>query len=1121
MMVTFVSQCQKNSLKKTRRVLDAFADRIGDNTWQTVITEDGLIVVKKMLRQTASKNTAVACHWIRSRSRSEFLWVVGNKNQFDEVGRVPVNSTGSDIEIFQDKAQWKSLVLIQYAASLAGLFHDFGKANKLFQDKINPNVKGVVFEPYRHEWVSLRLFQAFVSGKSDKEWLNKLTDINLLNIDQCFRDGIDGNFGSNNNPFSEANLAPLAKLVAWIILTHHRLPMIPGWNKNIGLTADFSHVEQWLDKNFNAVWNSYRCHDEDQKERIIDNWTFSEGALPYSSSYWRAKACIVAAEAKQKLAPLLGDASQDFINGQLFTSHIARLCMMLADHHYSSQKNVTPEWRSPSYTFHANSDRDTKQLKQQLDEHLIGVSLHAEAIVKKLPKLRSSLISLNDNTFLGNSVPKKFKEAFGWQDKAVKAIENIAGDTKAKGFFGINMASTGKGKTIANAKIMYALGREAGGVRFSVALGLRTLTLQTGREFRDSVELSNEQLAILVGGASVKQLFENSQRDQESEKSVELSGSASDQDVLQDELYVHYSGELSNHSLHKWTKGNERLEKLLCAPVLVSTIDHLMPATEGIKGGKQIGPMLRLLTSDLVLDEPDDFGLDDLPALCRLVYWAGMLGSRVLLSTATMPPALSYALFQAYKAGWSQYALVNIDNWSGEINCAWIDEFSTVTQAVRDFKTDFKSGHDSFVTARLKNLNKNSQVKRIGKIVEVEVGEANAIDATANVCYTQLIQLHSQHHVVSDKHSVSIGLIRMANINPLVAVAKALFKLPAPENTCIHYCVYHSRFPLAIRSSIENRLDTVLSRKDENVFWNRKEITEALSQSPNIQNHIFVVLASPVAEVGRDHDYDWAIVEPSSMRSIIQLAGRVLRHRTPSEPLASPNIVLLNKNIKALKGIRPCFNRPGFEGTELQLVSHDLNSVLLSTQVIKIDAAPRISMPESIKAQSCNGHNDSVKRFFNLCDLEHSALSHQLFTGMKNAKTWWQYQPHWCGEVQRQQPFRKSEMDEAYYLYVDDIYKVPYWCWLNENVCPVTLGEVTDISINRLDDFSMAEGCHFWFNLDALDIYSQLAQDFSIDLKEVSRRFGELRVTSYQRHERTEYYYHESLGLFQEMDIDE
>ncbi|MDY0301219.1 MAG: hypothetical protein RBQ99_06505, partial [Trichlorobacter sp.] len=83
MMVLFVSQCEKNALAKTRRVLDAFADRIGDNTWQTVITAEGLQTVKKLLRQTASKSTAVSCHWIRSRSRSDLLWVVGNKRKFN------------------------------------------------------------------------------------------------------------------------------------------------------------------------------------------------------------------------------------------------------------------------------------------------------------------------------------------------------------------------------------------------------------------------------------------------------------------------------------------------------------------------------------------------------------------------------------------------------------------------------------------------------------------------------------------------------------------------------------------------------------------------------------------------------------------------------------------------------------------------------------------------------------------------------------------------------------------------------------------------------------------------------------------------------------------------------
>lgn len=42
MIVTFISQCQKKAIKRTRKILDAFAGRIGDNVWQTNITEIGL-----------------------------------------------------------------------------------------------------------------------------------------------------------------------------------------------------------------------------------------------------------------------------------------------------------------------------------------------------------------------------------------------------------------------------------------------------------------------------------------------------------------------------------------------------------------------------------------------------------------------------------------------------------------------------------------------------------------------------------------------------------------------------------------------------------------------------------------------------------------------------------------------------------------------------------------------------------------------------------------------------------------------------------------------------------------------------------------------------------------------
>lgn len=791
-MVTFVSQCEKKALNRTRRVLDAFANRIGDNTWQTVITEDGLIAVKTLLRKTATKNTAVACHWIRSRSRSELVWVVGNRRCFNAEGIVPVNFTETGLSQYEDSSEWKMTNIIRYAAAIAGLFHDFGKANQLFQDKINPKKTAELFEPYRHEWVSLRLFQAFVGDMNDSEWLDALSQVEKDLFPKCFRDGVDGGV-TNNHPIN--NLPPLAQLVAWLILTHHKLPIIPSWKENSPPAPKFKHndewyVDKWLSNEFDAIWNSHNCKDSDQLERLEQNWTFKKG-LPFSSMQWRSKACLIASEAKAKIGFQLPEIS-NWLHDQLFTTHLSRLCLMLGDHFYSAQK-ITPEWQNPHYDVYANTDRQTKQLKQKLDEHLIGVAEHAQNIAKALPRLNSSLFArqLEQNDFLTKNVSAKDKAKYGWQDEARQLAQHVGKDSLKQGFFGVNMASTGKGKTLANAKIMYALGSETGRIRFSIALGLRTLTLQTGREFRDEekLNLSDEQLAIMVGGVAVKQLFQNEQAKKQVPKSqapieeidpLNANGIESQGELLDKDLYVDYSGSNIQHSLSEWTSNNENLEKLIQAPVLVSTIDHLIPATEGIKGGKQIAPMIRLLTSDLVLDEPDDFGLSDLPALCRLVNWAGMLGSRVLLSTATMPPALAYSLYQAYAAGWLQYARANIDDWSQKITCAWIDEFDATSEVVDQFE-DFKKRHKKFIDNRIKQLEKHSQPQRKGALITVENGaHASIATCMAKTIQENILLLHQNHQQTKEGKTISVGLVRMANIDPLVAVAKELLKLEAP-----------------------------------------------------------------------------------------------------------------------------------------------------------------------------------------------------------------------------------------------------------------------------------------------------------------------------------------------------
>jgi len=643
--VLLISQCDKRALTETRRILDQFAERRGDRTWQTPITQAGLDTLRRLVRKSARKNTAVACHWIRGRDHSELLWIIGDARRFNTVGAVPTNTTTRNVLKREDENDWHSAEDIRLLAQLAALLHDLGKASVAFQERL----RSLRFERnlYRHEWVSLRLFQAFVGNDDDEGWLRRLADPRLsdkqdwIAVGRYQRDGLDA-----SDPYPFQHLPPLASAVAWLVVTHHRLPVVPsrkddGSQNWLGKPVDHFH-QAWLDTPLEQIahdWNEI-CQPA-ERESVEPFWALA-GSLPVIEPTWRTKAARLA----EKLAGLRQRRDPNWL-GNPYVMHLARLSLMLADHYYSSLPKASSQRVSGDgkTTLYANTDRDGS-LKQPLDEHLLGVARDAGLIAHALPGFERHLPRLANHRGLRK---RSADPRFAWQDKAADAACGLREAAREHGAFVVNMASTGCGKTLANARIVYALADPQQGLRATYALGLRTLTMQTGRSYRTDLHLDEDELAVRVGGTASRTLFEFY------EEKAQAHGSASVQSLIEEDSHVFYEGNTADHPLLSRAMADVEIRKLLSAPMLVCTVDHMVPATESLRAGRQIAPMLRMMSADLILDELDDYDLDDLPALTCLVHWAGMLGTRVVLSSATLPPALVEGMFMAYRAGRQHY----------------------------------------------------------------------------------------------------------------------------------------------------------------------------------------------------------------------------------------------------------------------------------------------------------------------------------------------------------------------------------------------------------------------------------------------------------------------------------
>ena len=1012
MNILLVSQCKKNALTQTRRIIDQFAERCGERTWQTPMTTDGLQTLYKLLRKTARKNTAVACYWTHGKNLTDLLWIVGDKSQFNQQGRVPTNRTKRNILRNDSENSWQYATSIQLIATIAALLHDLGKATVGFQDKLRKS--RLAGDPFRHEWISLQLFLLMIRDcNTNQEVLTRLA--NFADHQQITPDWYKELAKTEKNDLSQLPL--LVQWIGWLIVSHHRMPfLMPVRYKDCqnkqkddfdisGLTIKsffktFKAVEQWV----------RNCNIEDSADfwQLKSDITLSQSWLKKLSRY---------ANKAINHPPLM-----QLTNVDSLLLHLSRLSLMVADHNYSSISINDEEAQKVEDILIANTNK-SQQANQCLDDHLLGVANFTARFARLLPKMNAELPAINQHKpFTQRTTIKRFQ----WQNHAFDLAKSYQQLSDDNGFFGVNMASTGCGKTLANGRIMYALSNPQRGVRFTIALGLRVLTLQTGKVLRERLHLTDEHLAILVGGRATKTLFELENQPQitknENEINPETLGCESTESLVDEYIDVAESG-IADCELGTIIE-NSKARQLIYAPIVTCTVDHLMQASECLRGGKYIAPTLRLLTADLILDEPDDFDQRDLPALARLVYLAGLYGSKVLLSSATLTPDLIAGLFDAYQAGrkiWNQ----NTGRSNQGIICGWFDEYQQSVEQIAD-TVNFKHHHTQFIETRIAKLQQGA-IRRRGQILELlnyPFNKKENLDAGYALLAQQLLDqayhFHLQHHQQDPQTNkkISVGLMRFAHIDDVMSLTKQIYlQTELPANVQFHLVVYHARQLLLLRSQLEEKLDRILNRSDVNKLFQQPEIRAAIKDSDK-QHHIFIVIGTPVTEVGRDHDYDWAIVEPSSMRSIIQLVGRVWRHR-PEKIAESANVAILGSNLEAMKngnnlGVNSaCFTKPGFEQKPFFLLkTHKTEQLITSEQLANINAIPRI-MTDS-------------QAGLTLAELEHKVMANLFPINARKSNyvtSYWQTDlaHHHCVHLQLISPFRLQEQpQEEYICQLDD-----------------------------------------------------------------------------------------------------
>jgi CRISPR-associated endonuclease/helicase Cas3 len=314
---------------------------------------------------------------------------------------------------------------------------------------------------------------------------------------------------------------------------------------------------------------------------------------------------------------------------------------------------------------------------------------------------------------------------------------------------------------------------------------------------------------------------------------------------------------------------------------------------------------LRVLTADLVLDEIDQYGAEDLAAIARLVFQVAAGGRRAIIMSATIPRDVAETLYTAYSAGWKEYARMKGAPNHVNILCTGDAPGSCVTNVEGMAFSDIYTQCSARVLSALAAVDP----LRRGEFLPPVEDWKTLVDQIDLACS----RMHDLNKTEMDGFQVSIGLVRMTRISHTAALAVQIPSGNIRRRLRLKLCL-HSNFPRLHRAWIENRLKRALSRKGPDSdrglrsFCHELEVFRRAS-AIDVRDIEIVCVTSPVIETGNDLDFDYAIIDPVSLRSVVQSAGRVRRHRYGL--WRETNILMLDRSPIVMQGGRLAM--PGVE----------------------------------------------------------------------------------------------------------------------------------------------------------------------------------------------------------------